>query len=209
MGATIHELGHAFGLMHDSRVDANLIFTLSGYHDRMTNSFCAAEWLNVNRYFNLTQENFNEDTNVQMLTPILATLSPDIRLQFEVVDPDGLHQVQLFKPYGRYPSVIGYQSLSGNRATVEFATRGLVDDNNIVLRVIDKHGNFTSHSFHIEITALNSFVVLPDANLRLKIIEALGKPSDAKITVRDMLTLTTLNADNANINGIEGAAVRL
>ena len=206
MGATIHELGHAFGLMHDSRVDTNLIFTLPGYYDRMTNSFCAAEWLNVNRYFNLTQEAFNENTDVQMLTPILFTPSTDIRLQFKVADPDGLHQVQLFK-YGGYSSVIAYRSLIDNRATVEFATHELIDDNNIVhiaLRVIDKYGNFTSHSFYIEIIPLNLSVSFPDVNLHLKIMETLGKPSDATITVQDMLTLTALNADNASINEIEG-----
>ena len=98
-----HELGHAFGLMHDTRSNAKLT---SGREDPMTASFCSAEWLDVNRYFNTSQNAFNEDTSVEMRAPSLGVPPYGIRLQFEIADPDGLHQAQLFAPFGGYPSVI-------------------------------------------------------------------------------------------------------
>ena len=53
IGAALHELGHAFGLMHDTRFDAKV--SSGGYGDPMTESFCSAEWLDVHRYFNTSQ----------------------------------------------------------------------------------------------------------------------------------------------------------
>ena len=204
-GAAHHELGHAFGLQHDSRFGADKIFTLIGYFDQMTNSFCAAEWLDVNRYFNTTQEAFNEKTGVEMLTPSLAS-PPGIRLKFEVTDPDGLHQVQLYKPYGSYPSIIAYQSLNGKRATVEFVTNELEDGFNIVLRVIDKYGNFMEHSFPLEITDLlpppEVIPPIPDANLAAKIRKTLGLAPAHPITQLDMLRLTDLSYSSRNDDSV-------
>ena len=198
-----HELGHAFGLRHDSRVDANLIFIYQQFRDVMTSSFCAAEWLDVNRYFNTTQEAFNENTRVEMLTPSLALPPVGIRLKFEVTDPDGLHQVQLYKPYGGYPSIIAYQSLNGKRATVEFVTNELIDGLDIVLRVIDKHGNFMSGSLPIEITDLllptgTEAISIPDARLAAEIREILGLTPDHTITQLDMLRLTDFSYTSRN-----------
>ena len=195
-GADFHELGHAFGLEHDSRIDAKRIFTIPNYKDPMTTSFCAAEWLDGNRYFNLIQEAFNEDTSVEMRTPSLAIPPAGIRLQFEITDPNGLHQVQLFKPFSSYPSVISYQSLSGKRATVEFVTHELIDGQNIILRVIDKHGNFTQHSFPIEITDLlppPEAISIPDSFLADTIRETLELPRNHTITQLDMFRLTRLS----------------
>ena len=195
LDATIHELGHAFGLQHDSRLDANLIFTRLGHNERMTNSFCTAERLNVNRYFNPTQEAFNLDTNVKMLTPSLAAPPANIRLQFEVTDPDGLHQAQLLKVYDLFPSVIAYESLSGKRATVKFITSELVDSNKIQLQVIDKHGNFVSHWFDIDVTGLlppAEAISIPDQVLAAAIREELGLASDHPITQIDMFSLREL-----------------
>ncbi len=204
-GAAHHELGHAFGLQHDSRFGADKIFTLPGYFDQMTNSFCAAEWLDVNRYFNTTQEAFNEKTGVEMLTSSLAS-PPGIRLKFEVTDPDGLHQVQLYKPYGSYPSIIAYQSLNGKRATVEFVTNELEDGFNIVLRVIDKYGNFMEHSFPLEITDLlpppEVIPPIPDANLAAKIRKTLGLAPAHPITQLDMLKLTDLSYSSRNDDSV-------
>ena len=210
--AAHHELGHTFGLAHDSNLGGNRIFTLSGYNDWMTNSFCAAEWLDVNRYFNPTQEAFNTDTKVQMLTPSLAAPPADILLKFEATDPDGLHQVQLYKTYGSYPSVIDYQSLNGTRATVEFVKNELIDGHNIILRVIDKHGNFIEYSYPLEITDLlpptEVIPPIPDANLEAHIRKTLELAPDHTITQLDMLRLTDLsylsNSDNPVIRDFTG-----
>lgn len=47
-------------------------------------------------------------------------------------------------------------------------------------------------------------VSLPDDNLYAKIEESLGKPSGVTLTVEDMLTLTSLTANNANISDLTG-----
>ena len=48
---TVHELGHAFGLMHDYR--NNLKAWIDEYvNEPMTTSLCAAQWLDVHQYFN-------------------------------------------------------------------------------------------------------------------------------------------------------------
>ena len=205
-GAAHHELGHAFGLFHDSRVDANMIFTLPGYYDQMTNSFCAAEWLDVNRYFNPTQEAINENTDVKILAPSLAAPPSNIRLQFEVTDSDGLHQAQLFKPYGHYPSVIAYQSLNGNRTTVEFVTHELVDGNTIILWIIDKHGNVKQHSFPIETIDLlpsPEIISISDPNLAAAIQNTLNLSGNT-ITQLDMGALVEIRANEKDIKNLTG-----
>ena len=83
----------------------------------MTTSFCAAQWLDVNRYFNTTQEAFNQNTSVQMFPPSFA-------------------------------------SPSDNHETVEFVSDDLIGDTDIILRVIDMHGNLSSYSFDLSISHL-------------------------------------------------------
>ena len=213
-GAAIHELGHAFGLQHDSRVGANNIFTLPGYYDQMTNSFCAAEWLDVNRYFNLSKKPFNEDTSVEMRTPSLAVPPHVIRVQFEVTDSDGLHQAQLFKPFGDYPSVIACKQLDGQRTTIEFVTTDLIGGNTVALRVMDVNGNFTWHSFPINITDLLPHpeeILITDPNLASAVQEALGLFPGDTITQIDMLRLTKFVVPERQITDLTGLehAIRL
>ena len=63
-----------------------------------------------------------------------------------------------------------------------------------------------SQPIQFTITAIlpNSSVHLPDTNLSTKIAETLGKPTNASITVADMLTLTSLTANNASISDLTG-----
>ena len=213
--AAIHELGHAFGLQHDSRVYAKRIYTrLAPARDWMITSFCAAEWLDVHRYFNPSQEPINDNTNFQMLTPSLAAPPHAIRLQFEVTDSDGLHQAQLFRPFGDYPSVIACKQLEGKRTTIEFVTTDLIDGNTVGLRVMDVNGNFKFHSFPINITDLlpqPEEILIPDPNLASAVREALGlSPSDT-ITQIDMLRLTRFGVPDRQITDLIGLehAIRL
>ena len=199
-----HELGHAFGLLHDRRTDAKRPTRFG----RMTGSFCAAEWLDVNRYFNTSQNAFNEDTSVEMRAPSLGVPPYGIRLQFEISDPDGLHQAQLFAPFGGYPSVIACKRLNGERTTVEIVTTELISGYDIILRVIDLHGNFTLHRFPIDIAPLLPLlevISMPDPNLAAAVRETLSlAPSDA-ITQLDMLGLTDLwDAANRQITDLTG-----
>ena len=188
----IHELYHTFGLHHDLRSDSN---------------FCYAEWLDVHRYFNSHQKAFNQDTNVQMLKPSLASPPDTIRLRFEVTDADGLYQAQLYKPFGKNPSVIACTRVTENKATVEFLTTQLIGGNWIVLRVMDLHGNFTEHSFQIDVAPLlppPEVISIPDSNLAAAIRETLGLAFGEAITDLAMLRLDLLSVRDRQITDLTG-----
>ena len=150
-----HELGHAFGLGHDWRNDAYIM----SYSPRLIVqlSKCSAEWLDAHSYFNsnTSQPSDNARTTVQILPP-LAYPPNAIRLRFEITDPDGLHQVQLFGPASgrRYrfgPGLIAYKRLNGHSNSVEFVTTEFSagPDSEARVAVIDVHGNFTKRSYLI------------------------------------------------------------
>ena len=204
-GVLFHELGHAFGLDHDYRSNRKLISS-SGYTDTMTTSFCAARWLDVHRYFNTTQKPFNQNTEIRMLTPSLASPPNVIRFRFEITDPDGLHQVLLkhetgysnnYVDYG----VTAYQQVSGEKSTIEImATQLIGSETEVSLRVIDRHGNFTDQLFQeIDINSLlpqPEAISIPDMNLRKAVRETLGLPPEDTITQLDMLKLRSLSVWN-------------
>ena len=56
-----HELGHVFGLGHDWRSES-YIMTYAEHPSVL--SRCAAEWLDVHKYFNLTSRTINDNTKV-------------------------------------------------------------------------------------------------------------------------------------------------
>ena len=58
--------------------------------------------------------------------------------------------------------------------------------------------------FTVKAILPTSFVNLPDTNLAAKITETLGKPTSASITVTDMLSLTSLTANNTSISDLTG-----
>ena len=92
-----HELGHAFGLEHDFRDDHYIMsYGQKEFQNRL--SFCAAEWLDVHRYFNTTHNTFDKVPTInKMLTPSLVSPPNTIRLQFEITHSARLHQAQLLK----------------------------------------------------------------------------------------------------------------
>ena len=209
--AAAHELGHVFGLAHDKRVNANRIYGTTRFRnlDWMTTSFCAAEWLDVHPYFNTIQKASNENTSVKMLTPSLASPPDNIRLQFDINDPDGVHQAQLYLPL--LDSIIAYQGLSGQNLTAEFVANEIVSTKNVILKVIDTHGNFMRFNFSIDIDNLLPPPVnirISDINLAAAIREVL-KLSSETITQLDMWALLTLRADDRqqiqDLTGLEHA----
>lgn len=147
-----HELGHAFGLQHDFRNDAYLM-SYGDNRDRL--SYCAAEWLNVHRYFNTTQTAFNEPTTMTMLTPI-ALPANTIRFRFEVTDADGLHQAQLMIPTLQGDPTDGIKlqgchALNTETAWIEFATTEFTAGPTaaVELHVIDVNGRFAQEIYTI------------------------------------------------------------
>ena len=147
-----HELGHAFGLQHDFRNDAYMM-SYGDNRDRLSN--CAAEWLNVHRYFNNSDISFNEPTTMTMHTP-RALPSNVIRLRFEVADADGLHQAQLVIPTATNDPVEGVKlqsckMLDTEIDQIEFTTTELTvgSSTEIQLHVIDINGFLTHETFPI------------------------------------------------------------
>ena len=213
---TAHELGHAFGLEHDFRNDTYLM----SYGYPIELSPCHAEWLDVHSYFNMPPPHFNDNTEIEMAPPVVSPPHA-IRLRFAITDPDGLHQAQLMAPAtAEYeapgsPKVLSCKSLSGQSETVEFVTTELMEGpvNQVVLKVMDVHGNFTRHEFPIDVTHLlprDKVVSIPDANLATFVKETLELAPRAPITQRDMLKLTFLAAPDperqiTDLTGLEHA----
>ena len=173
IGATAHELGHAFGLMHDYRNTAERVWRYS--EDLMLNSFCAAQWLEAHRAFSsapsLEQAGFPK-FKFKMLPPSLASPPNAIRLRFEITGPNEIHQVQLLTEEIEYRgSLVGYKYLNGNSSgTVEFVTTDLtLQNNSLWLWTIDVHGNIDgSQEFPIDITSIippPETISIPDRHL--------------------------------------------
>ena len=151
-----HELGHTFGLQHDFRSDT-YIMSFGRTPNKL--SECAAEWLDVHRYFNVNQNqpHFDSPTTIQMLSP-LASPPYAIDLRFEVTDPDGIHQAQLLTPatirnQGLWqPKFLSCKRLNGETDTIaiEFNTNQLtVKSSEVTLSVIDAYGRGWVSQYHI------------------------------------------------------------
>lgn len=206
-GLAAHEIGHAFGLQHDWRNDS-YIMSYGRYHSAL--SRCAAEWLDVHKYFNPTSRTFNDNTKGRMLTQELVTSPDAIRLQFEITDPDELHQAQLI-----LPSEIGFAmfdciSLNENSAIIEFVTTELlvIESSSIYLNVIDSQGNFSLLPFQVDITPIlpdSVSILIPDINLATVVRKTLGLSTNSPITQLDILKLTKLEVwENLNISDLTG-----
>ena len=183
---TAHELGHAFGLNHDFRDDA-YIMSYGDTPDRL--SKCAAECLDVNRFFNTTQTAFDQPTTILMLTPEARSLNADtLTLLFEVTDLDGIHQVQLHVPTTDKDPATGTKLHSCKRvearnATVEFTIPALTTNQAI--------GALPKHDYEAE---LNSSVVL-------QIIDVYGNITRQTYTLRADNTLLVQNRPDVNGDG--------
>ena len=149
----VHELGHAFGLGHDWRSGSVMSYGF-GPNIPLQLSKCAAERLDVHRYFNRDPTGIDTPSTIAMLPP-LAYPPNAIRLRFRITDADGLHQAQLFgipdQSSRRGPGLLDCKLLNGKSNTVEFATTELAldIDSSVTLSVIDKHGNIIGKNFSI------------------------------------------------------------
>ena len=99
-GTVAHELGHAFGLLHDFRDNAYVMSY--GRHDEI--SACAAEFLAVNPYFNddsSLESDWERGPTAELVSsPAYAAGTAGVPIQLRVGDrvgdSEGLHQVILF-----------------------------------------------------------------------------------------------------------------
>ena len=197
-----HELGHTFGLNHDVRSDAQKVTV--DIFDRTQDfytSFCAAEWLDVSRFFNVEQPISNEKPTIDMLPPSFVSSSNVIRLRFKITDHDGIHQVQLETTGPKVGNtttghvLLGCVNLNGNSsATVEFVTSSLTPQNEILrINMIDVQGNlFKSELYPIDVLSLlppPEAVSIPDPILRTALRNSLNLASDEPITQLNILDL--------------------
>ena len=171
-------------------------------------SLCAAELLDVHPYFNPTQGPVNDNTTVQMLTPSLATSSDAIHLRFQVHDPDGLYQAQLYTFYasslasckrleGKYDTIVEF-------TTTEFPTQ---ERNFVIVYIFDIHGNRKMEGFYIDVNDLlpsPKVISMPDTNLAAAVRKALELAPNSTITQSDMLNLRDLQAGDQQIMNLTG-----
>ena len=202
-----HELGHTFGLQHDFR-NNNYLMSYGGGTDL---SPCDAEWLDVHRAFNPSQQSDNERTTFEMLPPNLASPPNVIRLRFKLTDPEGIHQARLHTRTlsglaTGFLELVACKQLNGDpNTTFEFVTTNLTPKNKSVsLEVIDMNGNFTySQDFSVNIASLlprPRTVSIPDANLAAAVRQEIGN----SITTHTMLNLTRLGVRNRGITNLTG-----
>ncbi len=166
IGLTVHELGHAFGLLHDFRKGhENTIMGGSG--DLL--SQCSAEWLSVSHFFNTKPLSPNTPADIQLLST-RAYGTDTISLRFKVTDPDGLHHAQLVLPELDPDGVSGPRTLfdckelNGETSTFESAVRTAVLIDRVTLQVIDVNGNITWATFPIELDTVLSERNVLDVN---------------------------------------------
>ena len=180
-----HELGHAFGLLHDFRDGSFLMSYGPGSGDRL--AVCHADFLSVHPYF-------NPDTPTEDLSaPTIKLISPrtypadakSIPIRLQVSDSEGLHQAILYTAPYNGPTLLTNDSsvtacfeLGGKKETViDFDYDGIVpfahnpsysSSNSFVhpihVDVVDTSGNMTPIDFLLFSEALESLMKISGDN---------------------------------------------
>ncbi|MYF99248.1 T9SS type A sorting domain-containing protein [Candidatus Poribacteria bacterium] len=129
-----HEIGHNFVLPHDFRDGRYIMSYGPGPRDRI--SECAAEWLDLNPYFNGGKLGIEQGSKVEVFSTIEYP-QDNTHAFFEVTDPDGLNQI--FFLHG--PTLMhSCQSITGNRTIVHLDT-ATIKDKTVIVRTLDVNGN--------------------------------------------------------------------
>ena len=153
-----HELGHAFGLQHDFRNDAN-IMSFSRQEGEL--SAYSANFLAVHTFLNpdVSLEETTLPTIELISSSEYAIGSRSVSIQFKLSDPDGLHQVLLFV------TSVDARGLSGLELK---ACRDLEGKQNAVIE-FDYDGVIPSDSFtslsHPEVHPIYAWVVDANGNI--------------------------------------------
>ena len=163
---TVHELGHAFGLLHDFRDDS---YIMSYGNDSDSLSSCSADFLAVHPYFNRDIEALEASLpTIELISPTkYPSGSQSVSIQLKVSDFEGLHQIILFVTtrsifISRSLEVKACRRLTDKKdAVVEFDYDGVIpsgasfyDLSNpavhpISIDAIDTDGNVSRVSFHL------------------------------------------------------------
>ena len=198
-----HELGHAFGLQHDFRNNAYIM----SYGGPLKNELspCAAEWLDVHRYFNTNRTTFEwTKPTIEMIPPSLLSPPNPIRLRFKVTSPNGLHQAKLLIN-GKLTACQNLNRKTNH--TVDFTLSSLKPGTitgegrrvvGVRLMVTDVHGIIEVSFFPVDIVPLlppPQPVLIPDPNLAAAIRQEIGD----SITTHTLLNLIHLSVPNSGI----------
>ena len=208
-----HELGHAFGLPHDFRHPPfGTAGYIMSYGSQNMLSQCAAEWLNVHRYFNTERTTVDGDVTIEVLPPLPHPPNA-IRLRFNITAPAGLHQARIsgvdqigtFIERRDRRGLIACKLLNGNPSeTVDFVIPPLSPETfSVNLTVIDKHGNIGgAGSGTVDVPSLlpDQPVSIPDPYLAAAIRKEIGE----SITTRTLFNLIKLSAGSSEIKDLTG-----
>ena len=202
-----HELAHGFELAHDIRTDVDAQRIYLDSIDTMITTYCAAEWFDVHPAFNTGTRLLNRNTTARMLEPELASPPHNIRLRFEISDPDGIHMVKLLSPTDDGDLKLrDCRVLNGvSDITVEFVTNELpFYTDTIVLRMRDVIGSYKQQRFKLSEPlpfAPPKDVHIADPHLAAAIRRQIGE----SITTHTMLNLTTkIEAGRQGIRDLTG-----
>ena len=188
LGITAHELGHAFGLLHDYR-EGSEDSLMGGSRERL--SKCSAEWLSVSHFFNTNPISPNKPTDIELLST-QAYSQNTVSLRFKVTDPDGLHHAQLLLPELNPDGVsvprtmFDCKQLKGKTSTFESAVRTEVLIDRVTLHVMDVNGNITWATFPIELDAVLSERNVLDIN------------SDGIVNISDLTSIASRLGQRGN-----------
>ena len=213
-----HELGHAFGLLHDFR-DAAYIMSYGPFSDQI--AACTAESLSVHPYFN---PNTSTEEGPPPTIELISSShhqggSESVPVRLKVSSSEGLHQV-LLRGRGGLVACRGY---AGEKdARVEFDYKGVFTDEGftslsdlvthpIYVEAVDTDGNSGYNNFTLTIEPAiddrldaDVEVSIPDANLRAKIAEVLNVSPSTSIVRGQLAQLTGLVATETNISNLTG-----
>ena len=153
---TAHELGHAFGLMHnpdgitvvmngspkphnDSSFDLDLVFL----------SEDETKWLDVHPYFN--RRDYIKSTPKVTKATKWELNTGFIRIVFGIKNKNELHHSQLVSK--SRDEVVGWGDLNAENSTIEFNVhrRMFLKSDKVVLHLIDIEGNRLTHELDIEL----------------------------------------------------------
>ena len=203
IGITAHELGHAFGLLHDYR-EGSEDSLMGGSRERL--SKCSAEWLSVSHFFNTNPISPNKPTDIELLST-QAYSQNTVSLRFKVTDPDGLHHAQLLLPELNPDGAVSVprnmfdcKQLKGKTSTFESAVRTEVLIDRVTLQVMDVNGNITWATFPIELDTVLSERNVLDIN------------SDGIVNISDLTSIASRlgqrgnNPADVNENKVVGIA---
>ena len=166
LGLTAHELGHAFGLLHDFR-EGQEDTIMGGARHRL--SKCSAEWLSASHFFNTNPISRNTPTDIELLST-QAYSQNTVSLRFKVTDLDGLHYAQLLLPeidgegVSLPTTMFDCKALNGKTNTIESVIRTAALIDRVTLQIMDVNGNITWATLPIELDAVVSDQNVLDIN---------------------------------------------